>query len=299
VLFRHWRNLPLDALYREGLDALDQGRYSRAISIAKEAHRRNNSMGFELEARALWGRGDWERALALARQGTVCFPTVATLWSYYGEFASELGRYDDATAAFMRSGEGVGASPPRLVEYNLGVIAHRRGRLTEAIHYYQSAIGAPGERPEAHVLWAEQAYAHALLREWEEAREAIAQFDSAPLDEMSESLAARLESARIACNSDEPVADLMALFKTCPHNVVPMIRSVEGRTSKFPQRFILYVQDGRSKRWALVAAENEGQAIEFYDRFWPRQRNRSIRVREDGPADGEFLGVVNSEDRAK
>lgn len=98
------RVFDLDELYALGLKGLRMGRYKRVVSIAREAKRRHNTMAYELEARALWGLGERQRALELIFKGARKHPSVSILWEYAGEFASDLGQYDDATAAFMRAG---------------------------------------------------------------------------------------------------------------------------------------------------------------------------------------------------
>ena len=97
-------------------------------------------MAYEIEARALWGLGRRSKAVDVLWKATRRYPTLYVLWGFLGEYLSDLGRLDDATVAFMRAGE-TGASPCT-TDYNLGVIAWRRGRYDESVRLMQSALAA-------------------------------------------------------------------------------------------------------------------------------------------------------------
>lgn len=131
-------------LYRKGLSALDQGDTAVAHDIAHQLAELRNTGAYEIDARAHWQAGEQEEAIRLLRVGVSRFPQVAILWSFLGEYLSDLARYDEAIEAFEKSAEGHGGSRGH-ADLNLALVHCRAGNYTRALEMLDRIHSGPSE----------------------------------------------------------------------------------------------------------------------------------------------------------
>jgi len=93
------------------------------------------SGGFAIEALALASAGDLEAAVAGLEAGVARAPDAWALWQLLGNLRSDLGRLDDAIAAFDRALRCEGASQIA-IGFNRAVVHHRADRFGEALHVH-------------------------------------------------------------------------------------------------------------------------------------------------------------------
>jgi Flp pilus assembly protein TadD len=74
--------------------------FDAALEIATELEAHRYSGSFEIAALAHAGKGDLEAAVAVLRRGVATVPDAWPNWQLLGNYVSDLGRYDEAEAAY-------------------------------------------------------------------------------------------------------------------------------------------------------------------------------------------------------
>lgn len=121
-------------LLEKGSRALEYYTYDDALAAGRKLRKLGHTAGFEFEARALWGLDRPEQAVAVLEEATRTAPEVYRLWSYLGEFRSDMGRYDAAEDAFRRSLEiATDEEQSRTSLLNLAVVERRRNNPAECL----------------------------------------------------------------------------------------------------------------------------------------------------------------------
>jgi len=105
------------------------------------------SGGFAIEALALASAGDLEAAVAGLEAGVARAPDAWALWQLLGNLRSDLGRLDDAIAAFDRALRCEGASQIA-IGFNRAVVHHRADRFGEALADLEPILSLPRPPPE-------------------------------------------------------------------------------------------------------------------------------------------------------
>jgi tetratricopeptide (TPR) repeat protein len=131
-------------LYDQAMRQLHEGALERAQAAGEALIEAQFSGGFEVVALAHLARGERERALGVLREGTQVAPAVWLLWQLAGNTLSDLGRHDEADAAYTAA-----LACPRVdagaVRYNHALSLRRAGRASAALAACEAAIEArPG-----------------------------------------------------------------------------------------------------------------------------------------------------------
>ncbi|MBX3118849.1 MAG: hypothetical protein KF784_07265 [Fimbriimonadaceae bacterium] len=113
-----------------GIKALHNYEYEEANRIGDRLIKRRFTGGYEVKARALAADDRTQEAIVILRAGLDLAPTNYILWSYLGEYESNLGNHQEAIAAFRRhemlgggtfwSHLNIGMIYGRMGEYDLG-----------------------------------------------------------------------------------------------------------------------------------------------------------------------------------
>jgi superkiller protein 3 len=120
-----------DELMKRGLARVRDGRTSEALAIASELHSLRYSGGFEIEAQALAHDGSKEDAVAVLRKGLQAAPHSWLNGNLLGNYLSDLGRYEEAFAAYEETLR-TPAADRILIEANYANALQRAGREDEA-----------------------------------------------------------------------------------------------------------------------------------------------------------------------
>lgn len=110
-----------------GYRALSRQNYDRALSIARLLYRLKNPGGFEIRARALWGKGERKEAIRILEKGVQVAPRNFLLWDYLASFYSDEAWFDQALEAYSRALECPGAEIPSTL-YNVALVQQRMNR---------------------------------------------------------------------------------------------------------------------------------------------------------------------------
>ena len=89
-----------DELMKRGLAFVRESRTREALAVASELHSLRFSGGFEIEAQALAYDGLKEEAVAVLRKGLRAAPNSWLNGNLLGNYLSDLGRYEEAFAAY-------------------------------------------------------------------------------------------------------------------------------------------------------------------------------------------------------
>lgn len=120
-----------EEMMTRGLALVKDGRTREALAIAKKLHSLRYSGGFEIEAQALAYDGLKEEAVAVLRKGLQAAPDGWLNGNLLGNYLSDLGRYEEAFAAYEETLRTPTADPI-LIEANYANALQRAGRENEA-----------------------------------------------------------------------------------------------------------------------------------------------------------------------
>lgn len=158
-----------DAWQLLGMCLAENGRRSQAdaafdralaLSPANPVILRNYGVSLARHGNALRGQGEWEAAEPVLRRALSMSPAQPAAWTDLGVVLRELGRLDDALAAFRKAAElarAKGLDEPSLQDAINGVLADA-GRTTEALAGARALVArhpghAPGHETLASLLW--------------------------------------------------------------------------------------------------------------------------------------------------
>ncbi len=130
------------ALQARGFDFLDQWEPEKALAVADKLAELRNSAAFEIAARAYWMNDEREEAIRKLEVGVKICPTVHILWSYLGQYYSDLERYPEAIAAFEAHRKCPGATDS-MSDYNIALVLFRKGDYAEALSVLDRVKGEP------------------------------------------------------------------------------------------------------------------------------------------------------------
>ena len=119
------------AIYDEGMQLLQDGDVEGALAKAARLEELRFSGAFELAALAHLQRGETAEAAAVLERGVGLAPDVWLNWQLLGNARSDLGRFDEAAAAYDRAADCSEAYVPS-IDLNRAVLALRRGDDEEA-----------------------------------------------------------------------------------------------------------------------------------------------------------------------
>lgn len=134
-------------LYSEARDLIDAGRFEAALVFARKLRKISYSGAFEIEGLAYAGLDRHEDAVRVLREGLLHAPDVWLNWHLLGNCLSELGRYDEALAAFDRAA----ACPDVDLSYvnlNRAIVGNRRGDYSRALDWLSEVYGEDTRNPE-------------------------------------------------------------------------------------------------------------------------------------------------------
>jgi tetratricopeptide (TPR) repeat protein len=116
-----------DELMERGLAYVEADRTSEALAVADELYSLRYSGGFEIEALALARKGSKEDAVAVLRKGLQIAPQSWLTGNLLGNYLSDLGRFDEAFAAYENALR-IPAADRTVVEANYTLALQRAGR---------------------------------------------------------------------------------------------------------------------------------------------------------------------------
>jgi len=122
----------VDQLMDQGYALLADGKYKEARRAATKLYKLRHSSAFEIDARALWGLGRREDAIAALQTGVAKAPGASLLWHWLGCYQSDLGHFEDALAFFEREASVVGQDSLGN-RYNVVLVHLRQRRWTDAL----------------------------------------------------------------------------------------------------------------------------------------------------------------------
>ncbi|HVI34322.1 tetratricopeptide repeat protein [Phenylobacterium sp.] len=114
-----------------GLALVEQGKTAEALAAAEELRSIRYSGAFEIEAQALAREGSKEEAIAVLRKGLEAAPTSWLNGNLLGNYLSDLGRYEEAFAAYEQALREPSADRV-LIEANYALALLRAGRDADA-----------------------------------------------------------------------------------------------------------------------------------------------------------------------
>ena len=123
-----------EALLRRGYARVRERAFDSALEIAAQLESQRFSGAFEIAALAHAGKGDLDAAVAVLRRGVEVAPDVWLNWQLLGNYLSDLGRYEDAEAAYNRALACPGCSTDS-VRLNLAILANRRDRPAVVLEF--------------------------------------------------------------------------------------------------------------------------------------------------------------------
>jgi tetratricopeptide (TPR) repeat protein len=121
-----------ERLMHQALELIEEENFAAAHEIARQLEELRYSGAFEVAARAFLGEGEPEQAVAALERGLALAPEVWSSWQLLGNTLSDLGRYDEAAAAY----EKAWACPRHdadSLRFNQAVLASRRGEPEEVL----------------------------------------------------------------------------------------------------------------------------------------------------------------------
>lgn len=196
-----------EQLTKEVYALLREGKNDEALRVAATLEERCYSSCFEIEAIAHAAKGDLDAAVAVLERGTELAPDVWLNWQLLGNYRSDLGRYDQAAAAYDRA-----AACPKVsldsVRLNRAILANRCKRFEAALDFLDSitdvdlAMEAIATRTVALNRLGRHTEAAAL------ALKALTEADEDVHRTCLDTLAAEAVAARLALG--EPTADVKA-----------------------------------------------------------------------------------------
>ena len=92
-----------EQLMEEGFEALAGHDTKRALRVARELKKLRHSSNFEIMALAHVAEGKTEQAVTVLKEGVGAAPTVWRLWQLLGNCYSDLERYTECHAAYLRA----------------------------------------------------------------------------------------------------------------------------------------------------------------------------------------------------
>lgn len=115
-----------ERLMHKALELIEEENFAAAHAIASELEELRYSGAFEIRARAFLGEGEPEKAAAELERGLTLAPEVWSSWQLLGNTYSDLGRYEDAEAAYERAW-ACPVKDEESLRFNQAVLASRRG----------------------------------------------------------------------------------------------------------------------------------------------------------------------------
>ena len=121
-----------ERLMHQALELIEEDQFAAAHEIARQLEELRYSGAFEVAARAYLGEGEPEEAVAVLQRGLELAPEVWSNWQLLGNTLSDLGRFDDAAAAYERAW-ACPAKDPDSLRFNQAVLASRRGQAEQVL----------------------------------------------------------------------------------------------------------------------------------------------------------------------
>lgn len=132
ILF--FRGRRANKLYDKGRELVEAGKYEDALAIGRKLRKINYSGAFEIEGLAYAGLDRHEDAVRVLREGLALAPTAWANWILLGSCLSDLGRYDEALAAYDRA-QACESADVDSIELNRAIVANRRGDFAAALEH--------------------------------------------------------------------------------------------------------------------------------------------------------------------
>jgi tetratricopeptide (TPR) repeat protein len=129
-----FRERKAERLAKRGYQQLEAGEPEAALGTAAELERLRYSAAFEIAALAQAQLGNLEASVAMLERGLGLAPDVWLNWQLLGNDLSDLGRYEQAGAAYEKA-----LTCPQVdessIRLNQSIAASRRGNHAEALAY--------------------------------------------------------------------------------------------------------------------------------------------------------------------
>jgi tetratricopeptide (TPR) repeat protein len=300
------RELPVEVLSDQGFAYLSIREWDEALKVAKELEERRFSAAYDIAAQAHAGLGDVEEAIRVLERGVEKAPRAWPNWQLLGNYRSDLGRFDEAEAAYEAAlgCPGVWESSVRL---NQAVLAGRRDRFEEMLGLLDAVTD------EELALTAAEHRIHGLdaLGRHEEAEAVALPVLAAEHDPETEGptmarIAARVASIRLARGVDErevrEYAHESLRYDTASQAILTLLRRMDDERSK-TARYLRMVAKAQLRetdpRFATlpryhvtydVVADSEEEGLAYvraFEEFFP----------EGEPAEWSVAEVVDLESR--
>ncbi|MBX3118850.1 MAG: tetratricopeptide repeat protein [Fimbriimonadaceae bacterium] len=209
-----------------------------AIKTGDKLIARHYTGGYEVKARALYQSGEPDQAIKVLELGVQKAPGIFLLWSYLGEYYSNVRRYQDAIAAFRRS-EMAGCNP-NMARYNVAVVYARAGDGAGAAQSIEGVV--PVSADHEHNIAGVKCWAMILEASWDEAID-FAQ-DRLKKHEAHKDLLAYEAYARMKLGQSEEALRLawqVVELSEPQEYALEVIREITGRKSEGSKRYRLMV----------------------------------------------------------
>ena len=160
-------NDSIEELINSGFKLINAEDYEEALKVGEQLRAQCHTSAFEILALAHAGLDETERAVEVLEEGVEKGPTVWPLWQLLGNYRSDLGRYEEAHAAY----EHALACPEvnrSSVHLNVAIALTRQDRLDEAMKQLEriddDAIQPHAEAQRLRILNQQQRYDEVIAR---------------------------------------------------------------------------------------------------------------------------------------
>ncbi len=257
--------------------ALQNRNIKKATQIADRLIARQYSGGYEIKARSLEMNRQTEEAIAVLEEGVRKFPGVFILWSYLGEYCSNVERYQDALAAFHQC--EMAGDDPSYSRLNIAIVYARMNDANTALQFLDGLEPRNPENERAILMV--HAWTSLLKEDWElaleQSRDSGQRFPDCWFFAAYEAYA--------LMRSGQPQMALKRAWEVVEANesidyALDVIRELTGKASNNPKRFLITI-DGELEfkkrnaprgyfqfcRMYCVQAETPEEALEYIRPF--------------------------------
>jgi len=123
--------------FGRALKAIESGDLDAASGLAAQLLELRYSGSYEIEALIAQAKGDVESAVGHLQQGVQAAPDAWSLWQLLGNFQSNLKRFADAEACYVRALECERTLPASII-FNQALLASRQGRWDQALSFLET-----------------------------------------------------------------------------------------------------------------------------------------------------------------
>lgn len=305
-----FKKLTVEELMQKGYDLLNQGEYEEASLIANALDHHCHTSGFEIGARALWGRGKKKAAVKKLEEATIRFPHIYIFRDYLASYFSDLGDYDRALSLYQ-SCCGLDGAEDQIIQFNQAIVYGRMGNYDHALTALDQIV-VPTNGDSERFICAYQNYVVSLLVKLERYAEAVIQAE--------EFLDSNPDNARIKSNLSKAVwmsskdsdraqslaADALRSDKT-DELALEVIREARAVRSPIAITALVLIEgschlteEGIERRFGCytnyeVVYEYEGQILEFIALIEPKIEPSTLKIakiKRSKRTPNELLGIV-------